>query len=765
MNLSEASNFPALSIRTLLEARALYHWHLMHKANVIATAIGRYLIRDSDPWPSRENPTTDRARKAAGYKKGPRTLQNSQVREYSWPCVLVFVKSWVAQEEFSTGRYNPAEMVPKTLYLPDGRLVPVCIVEAPLDETAPIPRVRDWEWPDKLLGGGFPVVVDVQNSTHVASAGCLVTDGHTVYALTSRHVVGPEGTRVSSRTRDGLRVVGRSSHKQLLKQDFKALYPEFESMKTLVNLDVGLIEVDDINEWTTQVYGVGAIGPLVDLSTRTISLQLINQEVIAYGAASGSLRGCIKALFYRYATIAGHDLVTDFLIQPIGENPVSSRPGDSGTIWLLVDNDREKKRGETAEAYQARMLPRPIAIQWGGHILGERSENERSAYALATNLSNVCRTLEVDLLRDWNLATTPFWGKLGHYAIGTFAIDALSAAKLKTLMVANRERVSFDVVDLQRKEIDAATRGADFIPLADVPDLVWKARVAGLSRGPSENPTHYADIDEPHSASGQTLMQFSLADPAQNLTVAAWQRFYDEQGHTEPRARGLLPFRVWQFFDALVEFARHGQVAEFVCAAGTLSHYVGDACQTLHGSFLNDGFRDRPLPSPKGKKGAKKAKRWEGKDVHSCYEDMMIDRHADDLAQAIAKHLKALGPAKSHAKSGQDAALMTLELMARAQAKIPPQELVEFYIDAGGKKSVAVADALWDEYGEATAELMADGAHTLAGVWASAWSVGKGSAIAQSKLKAVPEKTLIKLYKDKDFVRSLDLDRIGGILK
>jgi hypothetical protein len=36
-------------------------------------------------------------------------------------------------------------------------------------------------------------------------------------------------------------------------------------------------------------------------------------------------------------------------------------------------------------------------------------------------------------------------------------------------------------------------------------------------------------------------------------------------------------------------FAADGDVESFVCAAGIMSHYVGDACQPLHISFMFDG--------------------------------------------------------------------------------------------------------------------------------------------------------------------------------
>jgi hypothetical protein len=39
-----------------------------------------------------------------------RTFENSEVRDYSWPCVLVLVDHWVGADEFGTGR---AELPPE----------------------------------------------------------------------------------------------------------------------------------------------------------------------------------------------------------------------------------------------------------------------------------------------------------------------------------------------------------------------------------------------------------------------------------------------------------------------------------------------------------------------------------------------------------------------------------------------------------------------------------------------------------------------------
>ncbi|MDB5905599.1 MAG: hypothetical protein JWM26_4477, partial [Betaproteobacteria bacterium] len=111
-------DFSTLSLKDLIEARDLYHFHLMSKANVVGTAVGLYLIRDKENWP--------RARGEGAAPKDkltyPRTFANSQVRDYSWPCILVLVRKWVDEGDFGRkGEPPPWCVVPKRLYLPDGR--------------------------------------------------------------------------------------------------------------------------------------------------------------------------------------------------------------------------------------------------------------------------------------------------------------------------------------------------------------------------------------------------------------------------------------------------------------------------------------------------------------------------------------------------------------------------------------------------------------------------------------------------------------------
>src|SRR5262245_6549866 len=116
--------FRSLSVRDLIEAREAYHVHLAHLNRVVATAIGLY-----------------RRRTAKGY--GPKRLDNTTVERWSWPCVYVFVDSWKTQKELAE---EPDQAVPSRLYLPDGRVVPTCVLLAPpSDEPDPAawPRFPD----------------------------------------------------------------------------------------------------------------------------------------------------------------------------------------------------------------------------------------------------------------------------------------------------------------------------------------------------------------------------------------------------------------------------------------------------------------------------------------------------------------------------------------------------------------------------------------------------------------------------------------------
>ena len=736
--LAQPMNFRSLSLKDLLDARDTYHRHLMNKANVVGTAVGAYLIRDAEA-----------AAGKAGSKarQQPRTFGNSSVRDISWPCVLVLVRDWVEASGFggADGAFAPQDMVPKTLFMPDGRVVPVCVVQvSPAEVQSQGAAPTDVRWPNSTIGGGFPLIVEAQGERRQASVGCLVTDGHTVYALTNRHVCGRPGTPVSVVTRGGPGVVGHASDRQLARLPFQQVYPEFPGQRSYATLDIGLVEIDDINDWTSQIYGLDApVGPIADLNEMNLGLQLIDHPVEAFGSRSGALRGRIKALFYRHKSLGGHDYVADMLIAPEPGGPQTG-PGDSGTVWHLPV---VPPRGTAP-------VLRPVAVEWGGQALAG-TDGQRLRFALATNLAKACDLLDVDLVLEHNDGATPFWGQVGHYSIATAAIAAVKDRALSALLAANRERISFVPDQLSADQIRAKLAQGDFVELADVPDLVWKklpGRVPGgrdvtTNTGP-EHPNHYADIDRP-GADGRTLRDICLADRSQ-VAVAAWQAFYDGINETDPRSRGLLPFRVWQFFDAVVAALRAGDIARAVCGMGIVSHYIGDACQPLHGSMLSDGYRDRGAPG---------AKTWPGRGVHSMFEDKMVDRFSAPLLAAIGPAAKGgAGGTIPPIEKGQDAAFAALTLMDFSARTVPPSELCDRYIELGGGTSKPVVQGLWDTFGSRTATLMGAGANTLAKTWEAALAA---SGITLPTPETFSEQALAAIYQDPAFVPSFTLDEIG----
>lgn len=194
-HLTSAPQFNSLSLADVLDARDQFHVHLLHKANVVGTAVGRYLIRKVDPYPTEPGGRTERPG-----PKPPRTLENSEVRDNSWPCVLVFVSEWAQDTQFGPGReWRATDFVPKTIYLADGRRVPICTTLAPPVDAPPPPVAPEAvPFPAGMLAPGLPIVTTVQGASHMASIGCLVSDGRILYALTNRHVAGRPGERLGT---------------------------------------------------------------------------------------------------------------------------------------------------------------------------------------------------------------------------------------------------------------------------------------------------------------------------------------------------------------------------------------------------------------------------------------------------------------------------------------------------------------------------------------------------------------------------------------
>ena len=111
-----AHSYDQLSLRDLLDARDLYHIHLMQHRNVVATAVGRYRIRQKDSWPNEK-----------GDRKGSWTTRGRSRIRKSGP--TRGPPSWSSLSSGKTsaafcgqgGRVRSRSARAKTLYLPDGR--------------------------------------------------------------------------------------------------------------------------------------------------------------------------------------------------------------------------------------------------------------------------------------------------------------------------------------------------------------------------------------------------------------------------------------------------------------------------------------------------------------------------------------------------------------------------------------------------------------------------------------------------------------------
>ncbi len=580
-------DFSSLSLKDLIEARDLYHFHLMSKANVGGTAVGLYLIREQEDWPQ-----ANRARQR--YRPNyPRTLGNSHVRAYSWPSIIVLVREWVDAADFGKkGKPTPWQSLPNRLYLSDGRVVPVCTVLAPPVPQVDGPAIEPVAWPKATFGGGLPLYVEVQNETHLATIGCLMSDGHTTYALTARHACGEPGTEISAMLRGGLSRIGVSSDRQIARRLFSEVYPALPMRQTWLGLDVGLVRVDDVGDWTPNVYGLPPIKPLFDIYEQNLSLRkLMDQPVVAMGAASGLLQGRIKAMFYRYRSVGGFDYVSDFLIAP-GEGG-GGHHGDSGALWHLQLPDPDGQ--EDKRPLNERDL-RPLAVEWGAQVFAETGQ--RSTYSVATSLSNICKILDVELVVEGDDGVSGTWGAVGHYSIGTLAIDLVKNRKLKSFLQANADLISLPLDKLTNQPKNKDLIASGFVALADIPDIVWKqfpsphlnrkgenkgvvggrdTKSAGMTSTGPEHPNHHCDADRPFKGS-PTLPEACIANP-DLLNAADWNAYFDAfPEKVDVLHRGILPFRVWQHFERLKDYAATDP-GKFIAAAGILAHSVGDASQ------------------------------------------------------------------------------------------------------------------------------------------------------------------------------------------
>ena len=735
-------DFNALSLSDLLEAREAAHVHLARKEGVVATAVGRYLIRDNDPN-SKDPHAVYHGNRA---ELGPRRMDNSVITKWSWPCVIVFVKSW---RDASNFRNDPQNFISPSIDLPDGRQVPVCVVEA-------APQTAAWEpmipqtGESNFYSGGIPVFSEVQGHERFGTLGCLVTDGTTTYGLTAAHVAGRSGS-ISKAFRAGeLKRIGTAAEKQAVREPFEKIYPTLPGKYVDSCLDAGLIRVNDIEHWSAAVHGIGPVDELISIDMNTLSLSLIGAPVRAHGAASGSIDGQILALFFRYQAFGGYDYVADLLIGPRrGKGPLRTRSGDSGSVFFYDhieasaaaeadkvrcyserDADPAEIERRSAQAYEKVIAEykeketswRPLALQWGGQRFfgAPAAEGDSSfPFALATSLSTICRELSVEIIRGRDIALPEYWGEVGHYTIGEIACDLISfnSNTLKSLFRNNRKNIGFDDNAIMFGGHILGLGPGETVPLADVPDRIWKSDDPGLNRG-KDNPTHYADMDQkdPH---GRTL--FDICENPANIKPSVWRQYY-QSIHKGAGSQGSLPFRVKQIFEAMVHHVSQGHVTEYICAAGILAHYVGDACQPLHASFRHD------------EEGA-----------HSPYErDMLNENRGTNGVVSKTRAGLAGRLGDSNITTGAEAARRTIEMMRNIRNNIlSPEEIIDVWREV--RYHGPDYQTMWQKLGVKTGKCMAEGALLLASLWQSAWRVGNGDQHINTS-DMVPYPSLRELY-------------------
>lgn len=723
----QQQRFRFLSLRDLLDARDAYHVHLANLDNVLATAVGRFRIRMDDPDARTESRS---AAKDYGSVK-PRTLASSVVRPWSWPCVLVFVKRWLSAAEFAR---QPDQAVPRFLYLPDGRVIPTCVV---LTEERVTQSLMPLKFPEQLLGGGCPIISLSQGAERRGTVGCLVSDGRLTYALTNRHVVAAPGAPIFAMQNGARRRVGLSAAQAVARAPWSDVYPTLGNAHANVTLDAGLVVLDRVNDWTAQVFGMGHVGDPMDLHSDALSLDLIGRPVKACGGATGAMRGEIQALFYRYRTLGGFDEVTDFLIGPRSPSqPLETRPGDSGTVWFVDDEEIVRRVGHKPSSPDR--LLRPVALQWGGHRLLAGAGTAEYQFALASNFSAACRALGVEVVRDWNTGYQLFWGQVGHYKVGHVSCSLLTNPKLKKLFEPNAHLIGIsdqkmlqfgtkDFVDLSEQS---------FVALADVPDEIWRT----LPTRRADESNHFADMDEIGKGpgfGGKTLLD--ICKKPEKVSVTVWNDFYDRFSIAKNK-RGAVPFRVWQIYDEMVEFVRQKKVTEFFCAAGILGHYIGDCGQPLHVSRWHHGDPETKADD----------------EVHSVYETQMLNRYRQELFAALNKAL-AGKKAKPELKGGHAAAVSVVTLMRNTIKTLRPQEILETYNTYHGQERLP---KMWEALGQRTVQCMARPCLHLAMLWESAWAEGGGNKIAAASLSAPSPTKLKKLYLNTAFIKSYTLPEL-----
>jgi hypothetical protein len=121
-------------------------------------------------------------------------------------------------------------------------------------------------------------------------------------------------------------------------------------------------------------------------------------------------------------------------------------------------------------------------------------------------------------------------------------------------------------------------------------------------------------------------------------------------------------------YNEMVSSLKKKDTERFVCAAGIVSHYVADACEPLHVSYLHHGTGPE-----------------EEKKVHSFYESNILDRKSPEIIAGVNDLLKKY-KVKNTFSGGKKAAFFTVELMRTTFKKLPPMDVIDAFNEKSGRE-------------------------------------------------------------------------------
>src|SRR5262249_48149904 len=131
----------------------------------------------------------------------------------------------------------------------------------------------------------------------------------------------------------------------------------------------------------------------------------------------------------------------------------------------LPTHIKGKQTAAAKSTGNGRKALRPIAMQWGGQALLGSDGKAPVDFALATTMSQLCRALDVEVVREWGLGHNEYWGKVGHYKVGAKACELVTNTKLRKLLMANQDRIAVSDQDLIDGHLPMANQ-QDFVALA-----------------------------------------------------------------------------------------------------------------------------------------------------------------------------------------------------------------------------------------------------------------------------------------------------------